>query len=178
MTNPLTREEVEALLALEAKATLGPYTTREDQGMECWDVLTLPGTNPTDDFPQGSVWVAQLYEREDAEFLIAARNLIRPLAEAYLATLDAQNNLRGESATVARTITAVHPVVGSGEQEDPTLIARREGEREALRGMREWCDELRRGMEGCADNWCKGQHRASERAITEIDRRLAEGKTT
>ena len=70
MTAP-TREQVEALLALEAK-------------------VNRPG---------GARHVV-----EANDFYDAARNLIRPLAEAYLATLD----------------------------------ARREGEREALRGMERW----------------------------------------
>lgn len=91
------------------------------------------------------------------------------------ATPDAQNNLRGESAVVPGTITAVHPVVGSGEQEDPTLIARREGEREALQKMIEWNEYQRRLAVMLAHPIMALNYSDT---ITELRRRLAEGETT
>lgn len=126
MTDTLNRETVEALLALEAKATPGPYCVKETR---IWcgpdDAPNAPMFKPHTGYRRWGREFTRDERTYNPELLVAARNLIRPLAESYLATLDAPNNLRGESATVARTITAVHPVVGSGEQEDPTLIARR-----------------------------------------------------
>ena len=129
MTAP-TREQVEALLALEAK-------------------VNRPG---------GARHLVEVHD-----FYDAARNHIRPLAEAYLATLDARRDaileelellskqsilflienpkaitspfaLSGVIATrIAKLRGANPPVLGLP---DPTLDARREGEREALRRER------------------------------------------
>ena len=71
---PPTREQVEVLLALEAKATPGDW--RSIGAHICNSSL-------------GSLAVASDVFYKDRPFIIAARNLIRPLAEAYLAGLDA-----------------------------------------------------------------------------------------
>ena len=107
MTNPPTRETVEALLAL------------------------LPDPDYVEQLARN---IGDWSEADAGNVIESLRDLtagIRPLAEAYLATLD----------------------------------ARREGEREALRRIRDFCESM-----SCDLTW--------KRAITEIDRRLAEGEKT
>lgn len=191
MTTAPTRETVEALLALEAKATPGDWTFEENGGHGSriggpdgeWAALSCGNTG----------------ERAEANaaLIAAARNLIRPLAEAYLATLDAKTILTPTHVGYAVAPNAAAPMCAQGqiystmvgpisggrggmvdapdlksgfsEGSNPsgptTLDARREGEREALRGIRDFCESM-----SCDLTW--------KRAITEIDRRLAEGETT
>ena len=86
-----TREQVEALLALEAKATPGEWYPGEETALDYRPshirnadsfIALMHGGGPKVAIDKGQ-------ERCNAELIAAARNFIRPLAEAYLAGLDA-----------------------------------------------------------------------------------------
>ena len=97
--NP-TREETTALLELESKATPGDWTYEENGGCGSW----ISGTN--------GEWAAlscgNTNERadENAALIAAARNLIRPLAEAYRDMLDARETAAPGNAAFCRVISA------------------------------------------------------------------------
>ena len=86
-----TREQVEALLALEAKATPGEWYPGEETALDYRPshirnadsfIALMHGGGPKVAIDKGQ-------ERCNAELIADARNFIRPLAEAYLAGLDA-----------------------------------------------------------------------------------------
>ena len=91
---PPTREQVEALLALDEKATPGPWAT-SPENPRLHKFVEGPSTNdaiPSPDVVCTAAYSDRYFEDDDAnmDLIAAARNLIRPLAEAYLAGLDAK----------------------------------------------------------------------------------------
>lgn len=100
MTQILTRETVEALLAAETKATPGPWCRgadmerlitayRDEKGEWAKHNTTRNGWAKVIALFRSSSWRSMVQTVDDMELTAAARNLIRPLAEAYLAQLDA-----------------------------------------------------------------------------------------
>jgi hypothetical protein len=94
-----TRKQVEALLALEAEATPGDWKQLSHGDIWCMDDLDNPNApmfTPNTNYRRWGRDFTSEQREIDANLVAAARNLIRPLAEAYLAGLDAADRTRVE----------------------------------------------------------------------------------
>jgi hypothetical protein len=80
-------EKIEEVLGLEAEATPGEWTSQPCSNPQCWcEWIDAP---PGGDGVENGVCTTGSLYKSDARFIAAARNIIRPLAQAYTAALTA-----------------------------------------------------------------------------------------
>jgi hypothetical protein len=81
------QEQIAEALRLEAEATPDPWTSQPCNNPTCWCewIDAPPGS---DGVENGVCTTGSLY-KSDARFIAAARNLVKPLAAAYAASLHA-----------------------------------------------------------------------------------------
>lgn len=76
----MTKVERDALRALEAKATPGPWESAEQSGGDEWAIIGRGGTNPG--YPLEGLVVATWCDEADGGLISAARNSMRALLDA------------------------------------------------------------------------------------------------